>query len=408
MLFRQEAVQAKAERLSGDVSIAVPVSWQVIGYGLGAAVAVAVIFASFARYARIETVTGALVPDAGVSMVVPTRAGVISAISVREGQFVPAGAELAAIRAEEDGAGGVSAAARLEAAISRQDASLGVQADAVQAAAAAQLGQLSAQRAGLNAEIGQVQSQILLQQGLVTSASRDLDRARALSAQGFLSPREMQNREEVLLTRQQSLAQLRQALETRKSALAEAERASSQVAAQARVQAASLSASRAEVAQLAASADGSRAYVLKAPVAGRVTALTARVGAPANPQTQLMTIVPTGSVLRAELAVPSSAIGFAKPGQDVRLAVDAFPYQRFGAIRGRILTVASSPVTHQTAAGGPIPVYPVQVALLQEHVAAFGREEALMPGMTLTARIVTERQSLLEWLFEPLFAVRRR
>jgi membrane fusion protein len=42
------------------------------------------------------------------------------------------------------------------------------------------------------------------------------------------------------------------------------------------------------------------------------------------------------------------------------------------------------------------------------NVAAFGRNEALIPGMTLSARIVTEKQSLLEWLFEPLYAVRQR
>ena len=34
--------------------------------------------------------------------------------------------------------------------------------------------------------------------------------------------------------------------------------------------------------------------------------------------------------------------------------------------------------------------------------------EELVPGMSLTARIVTENQSLIEWLFEPLFAVRNR
>lgn len=44
----------------------------------------------------------------------------------------------------------------------------------------------------------------------------------------------------------------------------------SMVAAQARAQTASLSATRAQVAQQAASATGARSYVLRAPVAGRV------------------------------------------------------------------------------------------------------------------------------------------
>jgi membrane fusion protein len=50
----------------------------------------------------------------------------------------------------------------------------------------------------------------------------------------------------------------------------------------------------------------------------------------------------------------------------------------------------------------------VTVKLAQSWVMAFGRRQPLVPGMTLTARIITERQNLFQWLFEPLFAVQRR
>lgn len=102
------------------------------------------------------------------------------------------------------------------------------------------LGQLGAQSAGLKGEITQLQSQIALQQGLVTAAQKDVDRARARSGQGFLSPRELQNREETFLVRQQSLSQLQQTLEVRRSALAAAGRSEFLVAAQARAQVAGL------------------------------------------------------------------------------------------------------------------------------------------------------------------------
>ena len=41
-------------------------------------------------------------------------------------------------------------------------------------------------------------------------------------------------------------------------------------------------------------------------------------------------------------------------------------------------------------------------------IAAYGRRYPLSTGMSLTARIVAEDQSLLQWLFEPLYAVRNR
>ena len=407
-MFRHELISASRNRLSGDVAIAVPVSWQSVGYLIFGGIIAGVLFLSLASYSRVETVTGSITPDAGVSAIVPTRVGVITALAVRDGQEVAAGAELATIRAEEDGAATQSPGARVELAIARQDASLAAQSEAAQASAQAQAAQLAAQQSGLVAEIQQLQSQITSQRALIASAQKDLDRASTIAERGFISGRDLQVREEALLARQQGLAQLEQALATKRAALAESERSAAQVSAQARAQTASLAATRAQVAQQAASTAGARSYVLRAPVSGRVTALTARVGQPASPQGQLMAIVPSGAKLRAELAVPSSAIGFVKAGQQVRLAIDAFPYQRFGTVSGKVQTVATSAVNAQGPNGATIAVYPVTVALDAASIAAYGRSEPLVSGMALTARIVTEKQSLLEWLFEPLFAVRRR
>ena len=407
-MFRPEALMTHKDPLSGEVAIAVPVPWQSVGYLIFGGVALGLLFLSLASYSRVETVTGMITPNTGVANIVPTRAGMIASLAVRDGQNVFAGAVLATIRAEEDGAAVQTPAALVQSAIDRQDASLVAQSDATLAAAHAQGAQLAAQRSGLVAEIVQLQSQITTQIALIASAQKDLDRARSIADRGFISGRDLQVREETLLARQQGLSQIEQALAAKRAALAENERSKGQILAQARAQTASLSATRAQVAQQAASATGARSYVLRAPVAGRVTALTARVGQPASPQGQLMAIVPAGAKLHAELAVPSAAIGFVKPGQQVRLAIDAFPYQRFGTVTGKVQTVSASAVNAQGPNGATIAVYPVTVAIDKTSVSAYGRNEALVSGMTLNARIVTDKQSLLEYLFEPLFAVRQR
>lgn len=407
-MFRSEVFDAQSDRLLGDVAVIVPISWHLIGYMLFGSALSCFAFLSFANYARVETVSGAIAPAAGVSAILPLRNGVVSSLPIREGQDVGVGTMLAAIRAEEDSASGVTAAVQIEAAIARQDASLTAQSGAMEASAQAELRQLAEQRSGAVAEVEQLRRQIALQQSLVTSAQHDLDRAASLADHGFVSLHDLEQRKENLLARQQGLSQLTQALAAKRATVAEADRNAVQITAQARAQSASLAASRAEVAQQAASTASTRAYVLRAPIAGRVTALTARVGQPAVAQTPLMTIVPANSVLQAELAVPSAAIGFVKPGQEVRLAIDAFPYQRFGTVTGKVLTVATSAINRTAEAGGVVTVYPVTVALDRASIYAYGRNEQLVAGMTLTARIVTERQSLLAWLFEPVLAVQRR
>jgi membrane fusion protein len=407
-LFRQEVLNRNRNRLSGDVAIAVPISWQfIVSLFLGALVTAA-LFLSLAAFSRVETATGSIRPDAGIAPTVATRAGIVVELTVDDGEIVSAGTPLATIRAEEDGAAAQSPGALVEAAMARQDASLSVQFSASLAAAEAQIAQLAAQQSGLTAEIDQLRLQTEAQSRLIATAEEDLNRATEIAARGFISKRDLQVREETLLSRQQGMAQLDQALAAKRADLAENIRSSAVIVAQARSQSASVEANRAQVAQQAASASGSRAYVLRAPVAGRVTALTARVGQPVNPGTQLMAIVPEGSRLTAELAVPSAAIGFIKPGQDVRLALDAFPYQRFGTVKGTVRTVAKTPVNTSGPGGTNLAVYPVTVDVIEPRISAYGRLEPLVPGMTLTARIIAERQSLLEWLFEPLFAVRRR
>jgi membrane fusion protein len=407
-IFRDVAFARPVSGAVGDVSIAIPLSWKVISFFLVGSVFAACVFLFSTSFARIETVSGVVAPDKGVVPVLPSRNGTIVSLSVNDGSSVASGEKLVDIRAEEDSATGISVEAAIEAAVKRQDASLVAQMSAAGGAAEAQLQQLSAQRVGLVAELGQLQSQINIQIDLIKAAQKYYDSALLVAERGFISQRDMQMREESLLSRKQGLAQLEQSLATKRATLAEIERNASQISARAQVEKAGIAASRAQVEQQAASTTGSRSYVLRAPVSGRVTALTARVGQPTNPNASLMMIVPDGSVLQAELAVPSSAIGFVKAGQPVRLAIDAFPYQRFGTVKGTVLTVASTPIRSPGPNGSVISVYPVIVKIVSKGVDAFGRQEPLLPGMSLTARIVTEQQTLLEWLFEPLFAIGRR
>lgn len=407
-MFREEAIQQSRAKLTGNVTIAMPISWNAIGYLLFSGLFVTLAFLSLASYSRVENANGSLTPDKGVSTVFPSRNGTFVTLAVSEGDSVEAGDLLAEIRTEEDSGQGSSSAEQIERAILLQDTSLASQLEAANAAAIAQQAQLAARQAGLRSEIEEIRSQVMMQEGLITAARTDFERAKQVAEKGFLSRRDLEQRAEVVLSRQQALSQLQQTLSAKRAAVAEAERSASQIAAQARAQSADLASARAQVSQQAANNRGSRSYALRAPVAGRVTALTAKVGQRADPQSAALAIVPDGAELMAELYVPSSAIGFVKEGQEVKLAIDAFPYQRFGTVKGEVFTVASTSIREQGPGGAVETVYPVRVRLRTDKVDAFGRQESLLSGMACSARIVTEKLSLLEWLFEPLFAVSQR
>jgi membrane fusion protein len=161
------------------------------------------------------------------------------------------------------------------------------------------------------------------------------------------------------------------------------------------------------VEQRIAEVDGRRAYVVRAPIAGRVSSLQASVGQPADPRRLQLQIVPSDGALQAEMFVPAQAIGFVEVGQEVRFRYDAFPYQHYGSHRGRIIRISetvldASDIAVPLALAGP--AYRAVAALERPTVAAQGRQVALQPDMLLKADIILERRRLVRWILDPLLS----
>jgi membrane fusion protein len=85
--------------------------------------------------------------------------------------------------------------------------------------------------------------------------------------------------------------------------------------------------------------------------------------------------------------------------------------QRFGSFSGHIVGISRAVIDPRELAA-PLkmeePVYRIAVAPDGGAVGAFGDEMPLQPGMTLTANVILERRSFLDWLLAPLRAVVRR
>jgi len=151
--------------------------------------------------------------------------------------------------------------------------------------------------------------------------------------------------------------------------------------------------------------------LLSAPVAGRIVAVNARVGEQSTPSAPLFSISPENSPLEAQILVPTRAAGFVLKGQRVRIMVDSFPFQQFGAIQGEVREIARSalrPGEINTPIEFKEPVYRMHVTLSGADIKAYGENWALQPGMTLKADVITGRRTFMSWLLEPLLAARAR
>lgn len=112
--------------------------------------------------------------------------------------------------------------------------------------------------------------------------------------------------------------------------------------------------------------------------------------------------------LEAELLIPERALATVDVGADVLLRFPAYPHQRYGQYRGRVLRISRTPTTEASsgvdANGRAVEArYRAAVVLEKQRVRDDrGVERDLRPGLGVMAEIVVEKRPLYRWLFEPL------
>jgi membrane fusion protein len=409
-LFRQEVVEFQQHgRQWGSVVPLQPLSTRLIAWFITSVVAAIVAFLFFAQYARKETVAGYLVPASGTARILAPQPGTVSAIYVELGQSVEAGRPLMAVTTSQVASNGEDVNAAILNTLAQQRDQLIRQVATEERRTASDRDRLTAQMQGLEAELGHLGAQIAVQQERIRVAEKLVTSGALLSSKGLVSEVDQRRREEALLEQRQNLNSLNQQYVARRSQLTETRFNVEQLPF---VQSEKIQALRNQLSsteQRLAEVNGRRAYVIRAPISGRISSLQASVGQPADPQRLQLQIVPADSPLQAELFIPARAIGFVEVGQNARILYEAFPYQHFGTYRGRVIKVSQTIVTDSdvtTPVRLPGPAYKVTVALEQQNIDAYGKKIPLQPDMLLRADVILERRTLVNWALNPLLSAR--
>lgn len=409
-LFRQEALEFQQHaRQWGHV---VPLqSWsaRLTVWFITAAVASIIGFLFAANYARKETVSGYLMPAAGSARVFPPQAGTVSALLVEQGQRVEQGQPLMTVTTSQVASNGEDVNAAIVGTLQQQRDQLLRQITSEERRTASERERLASQIQGLEAELGHLAAQVNVQRERIRVVERLVASGAQLATRGLVSELDQRRREEALLEQRQNLNALNQQYVARHSQLNEARYNLEQLPF---VQAEKVQVLRNELSsaeQRIAEVNGRRAYIIRAPIAGRISSLMASVGQPADPQKLQLQIVPSDSPLQAELFIPARAIGFVDVGQTVRILYEAFPYQHFGSYRGRVVKVSQTIVTASDIAT-PVqlsgPAYRATVALERPDIDAYGKRIPLQPDMLLKADVILEKRRLVDWILNPLLSAR--
>ena len=397
---------------------------------IGLLVLVVALLAIFGHLDIVAVAHGKLVPNVRVKVIQPAITGVVRRILVQNGTHVTAGQVLVELdptqaAADTDKASSTRLEARLAAA--RAQALLAAQTNnmapavevvteapqerqrAVQAYAAAVYGEyrnkLASLRAQLDqrtAELGTVRDEIQKLQITSPLARQQARDYQSLAATNDVAKDDYLEREKTALKEEGDLrAATDRAIELSAAVESQKQQVATTIATFRREQMEDLE--KAQQALTQSTDDQAKAEIrekllkLTAPVSGTVQNLVVHtVGGVVTTAQALLEIVPEDT-LEAEVSVENKDIGFVEAGQEAVVKIDAFPYTRFGYLRGKVLWVANDAVESRTDGLH----YIVRVGLPTNNMAVGKKRLNLTPGMQVEAEIRTGRRTVAEYFFSP-------
>ena len=151
---------------------------------------------------------------------------------------------------------------------------------------------------------------------------------------------------------------------------------------------------------------------LRAPEAGVVKDLaTHTIGTVVSPGTVLLTLVPVGEALQADVLVRHIDAGFVRVGQPAKVKLASYPFQKYGLVEGVVVHVGpdateSAPSRRDPTEADALPTptggYRARIELASQSIPFDGHTLPLNSGMQAVAEIRLGDRTLLEYLLAPV------
>jgi hemolysin D len=413
---------------------------------------VALAWACLGRIDVVATATGKIVPSGRTKVVQPFETGVIRAIHVQDGQSVKAGElliELDPTINEAESAHFRSDLLTAQLDVARLNAVLSEDANPVTlfqppetASVAlvtmqrrfllqqveeqrAKLAALDRQKAQKQAELATVRASVTKLEAMLPILKQRVDIRQTLYSHETGSKA---NYLEIF----QSYVEAQHELEVQRSRLGEAEAA---IAALAETRAQTAAEFRrtqfADLVEAERKAAGFREDLIKAtqrthlqalaaPIVGTVQQLAVHtIGGVVTPAQALLVLVPSDSHLEVEAMLLNRDIGFIRPGNEVEIKIDTFPFTRYGLIHGRVLSVSQDAITRDKPADkttdtspgaassssepkGQELIYSARISLDRTQMQIDDSLVNLSAGMAVTVEIKTGTRAPITYLLSPL------
>ena len=127
-------------------------------------------------------------------------------------------------------------------------------------------------------------------------------------------------------------------------------------------------------------------------------------GSVASPGEPLFKLAPLGATMEIEVEIPGKDVSNVRIGDQVRIKLVTFPYQKNGWLEGTIRTIGEGSFEKEASAGAPaVSVFRARVQLNAEQPNFRVKDFRLLPGMVAESDIKVGKRRVIEYIMYPLF-----
>ncbi|MUG94311.1 HlyD family efflux transporter periplasmic adaptor subunit [Scytonema sp. UIC 10036] len=140
---------------------------------------------------------------------------------------------------------------------------------------------------------------------------------------------------------------------------------------------------------------------IRTPISGVLFQLPIqRPGAVVHPGQMIARVAPKGVPLVLKANMNSSESGFIKVGMPVKIKFDAYPFQDYGIVEGRVSWISPDSKMTETSQGS-VEIFELEVSLAQPYIQTASQHIVLTPGQAATAEVIVRQRRIIDFLLDP-------
>jgi membrane fusion protein len=404
-LFRANAVKSAAGTQIGEPLAA---HWR--GVKIFTALAACLmggllVFVAVVEYSPVHRVPSYLDARSGLARLNAPISGQVREIAVREGSTVRKGTLLAVLGSDRLRADGGSQHASLKRALLSEQEMIHREIAAANQEAVASRAIIERRLAGLRAEVQALQVDLRAGEQLLASLQSQSAKVASLRTQGYTTEVQLAQKQDEVRAQESRVAVTRGALLRleRDIATSEAERGLVEAKRSGTIE--NRHRARGEIERLMVQSDAEAEQAIRAPIDGVVSMALITPGQSVLAGQPLFTLAAQNEPAIIRLIVPARAVASVRQGQQIEIALHAYPREKFGEFAARVESVSDTPslaTDIQRIAQTQEPAFIASASFLTLPRAPDGSALQIKPGMLAYALVPIERRTVLEWLLEPM------